>query len=156
MKKIINYFNIESFGDLVLKIAKIIFLLAFSICIPSVIYTTMEHFPNMIEETRGSNLGLLLQSLQKNWLISFIFSFIITYLSFAFWMFFALIFNLNTSKKFFKTSFFCTFGIFTITFIFIFILASTKPSNNTIVFSVLSALGTSISFCYTVFNNNKG
>lgn len=155
MKKYLMDFFHSDLGDKFEKASRLLLLIVIIVCCFYVVISTISLFPEIINKTEGSNLGILLKSLQKNWYLSFLLSFLITYLCFIIWMFFVLILKFKINKTIFKKAFLSSLGVFLITFIFIFILASTKPSNNTIVFSALSAIGTSISFCYTLFNNSK-
>lgn len=156
MKKNLKDLFLTDLGNKIEKITKSFLVITIVVCFLYVCVSTYTKFPHILMKTEGSNLGLLLKSLQENWFLSFLLSFLVTYLIFIFWMLFILILNFNHTIKILKISLLCSLGVFLITFIFVFILASTNPSNNTIVFSALSAIGTSISFCYTVFNNNKG
>jgi hypothetical protein len=156
MKKNLKDLFLTDLGNKIEKITKSFLVITIVVCFLYVCVSTYTKFPQILMKTEGSNLGLLLKSLQENWFLSFLLSFLVTYLIFIFWMLFILILNFNHTIKILKISLLCSLGVFLITFIFVFILASTNPSNNTIVFSALSAIGASISFCYTVFNNNKG
>lgn len=156
MKKKLNLFSNDSFANLVKIIGYSFLVIA---CIGSAFYVINEMlslYPKLLDTTKDTNLGLLLQSFKENGVLCFLLSLVITYLFFVFWLLLTLFFKLYANKNYLHITILCTLGILIITFIFLFLLASTKPSNNTIVFSILSAIGTAISFCYTIFINNKG
>ncbi|RIM77929.1 hypothetical protein BU121_07665 [Staphylococcus xylosus] len=112
-------------------------------------------FPWILETSKGSNLGLIIEGFQNYSVICVVISFLITFFIFSGWLIISTLLNLNISSKHLFLSFVCTLGIFPILFIFTLILASTKPSDLTLIVSLLSAIGGCITFCYGVFKNNN-
>ncbi|MCD8832739.1 hypothetical protein K2V58_00260 [Staphylococcus arlettae] len=156
MNKIINFFHNDRLADIVLII---VYLFVIFSCIGSafyVIYEMLNLYPKILNRAKDTNLGLLLQSFKDNGLFCLLLSLVITYLFSVFWVVVTFVYNLNENKNYIQITLLCILGVYLITFIFLFLLASTTPSNSTIVFSTLSTIGASISFCYTVFINNRG
>lgn len=112
-------------------------------------------FPWILKTSKGSSLGLIIEGFQNYSEICFAISFLITFFIFSGWLMISALLNIIISSKHLFLSFVCTLGIFPILFIFTLILASTKPSDLTLIISVLSAIGGCISFCYGVFKNNN-
>ncbi|MBM2657574.1 hypothetical protein [Staphylococcus pseudoxylosus] len=110
---------------------------------------------NINKEASHTNLGILVNALQNNWLIGAQVSFTIVILSVAVISFLGSITKLLAKPLYLKLLFFCYVGVPVIVFIFTIVLLSTKPSDTTIIFSVLSAIGASIAFCFTVYMSLK-
>ncbi|MEB7863869.1 hypothetical protein NGC65_00235 [Staphylococcus xylosus] len=112
-------------------------------------------FPWILKTSKGSSLGLIIEGFQNYSEMCIVISFLITYFVFCGWLMISAFLNFNISSKHLFLSFVCTLGIFPILFLFTLILASTKPSDLTLIISVLSAIGGCITFCYGVFKNNS-
>ncbi|MEB6060829.1 hypothetical protein MXL22_06935 [Staphylococcus pseudoxylosus] len=110
---------------------------------------------NINKEASNTNLGILVNALQNNWLIGVQVSFTLVLLSVAVISFLGSITKLLAKPLYLKLLFFCYVGVPIIVFIFTMVLLSTKPSDTTIIFSVLSAIGASIAFCFTVYMSLK-
>lgn len=107
------------------------------------------------EQSKGSNLDVLFDAIESNWLLSFKISFIVINFSLFIIYFIASLTTMLWSKKFIVCIVLCYLGVFPIVFIFTLILASTKPSETTIVFSVFSCISACIAFCFSVFSSYK-
>ncbi|WP_427706231.1 hypothetical protein AAA453_14890 [Staphylococcus sp. Mo2-6] len=110
---------------------------------------------NINKEASNTNLGIIVTALQNNWLIGVQVSFTLVLLSLAVIFFWGSVTKLLTKPLFLKLLFFCYVGVPIIVFIFTIVLLSTKPSDTTIIFSILSAIGASIAFCFTVYMSLK-
>ncbi|MDW4093853.1 hypothetical protein QI297_03010 [Staphylococcus saprophyticus] len=139
-------------GILAFRIA--IFL--FSIFTFSLIFRDVSNnFSYLIEESSNTNLGVLLNALKDNWKLGLYVAFLVSGFSATILGLIASLTQLMFKKLWVKLILFSYFGVIPIVFIFTMVLLSTKPSDTTIIFSVLSAIGASIAFCFTVYMSLK-
>lgn len=132
----------------------IVFLNAI-IVISALISLIKNSYPLLQEKTANTNLGILLNALQNNSLISLLVAFIIVGFIFSIIALLCSFTNLIHNKIIIKLYFICFVGVLPITFLFTLVLMSTKPSDTTLIFSILSAIGASITFCFTMYNSLK-
>lgn len=111
--------------------------------------------PYISKNASNTNLGILVHALQNNWKIGLQVSIMMSCLSLAIIGFVASISNLLFKPLYLKLVVFSYLGVLPIVFIFTIVLVSTKPSDTTLIFSILSAIGASIAFCFTVFKSLK-
>lgn len=110
---------------------------------------------NVNKEASNTNLGILVNALQNNWQIGAQVSFTVVILSVAVVSFLGSVTKLLAKPLYLKLLFFSYAGVPFIVFIFTIVLVSTKPSDTTLIFSILSALGASMVFCFTVYKSLK-
>lgn len=139
-------------GFIVFRI--IILLLTVSTFI-SLLVIIKETFPYINESSKNTNLGVLISSLQNNWKAGALVSFIMCGISLVIIGITATLTNLISNPLWIKLIAFSYFGVMPIVFIFTMVLISTKPSDNTLIFSILSAIGASTAFCFTVYMSLK-
>lgn len=108
---------------------------------------------NINKEASNTNLGILVNALQNNWLIGAQVSFTLVLLSVSVVSFFGSITKLLAKPLYLKLLLFSYIGVSTIVFIFTMVLVSTKPSDTTLIFSILSAIGASMAFCFTIYKS---
>lgn len=114
---------------------------------------------SILEKAPGSNFALLFKTLNEFWFDSLFFSIGLAGVALVvFGIYFALTnykYEYISSKEYFL-KILLTFVLVTfISFIFVIIMAATKPENSSIIFSLFSYIGSIIIFMYTVFSKDK-
>lgn len=111
--------------------------------------------PYLYKNMKNSNLEILIEAIQSHWKIGYGTSITVAFFIISTITLIASFTNIIFKPIYVKLILVCYLGIIPIIFIFSLVLAATEPSDTTLIFSILSAIGASIAFCITVFKNHK-
>lgn len=152
LKKLNIYMNENS----MLLLARFALFLSGVTGLLSLISVAPTSFQWILKESQNTSLGIIIESLINNWKLCILISFIITNTFICLLAVITSITNIINPSLYLKILFFSYSGVFPIIFVFVLLLSSTKPSDATIIFSTLSAIGASIVFCYSIFKTYRG
>lgn len=155
--------NKENIKDKLNKIPKIVTIIVISILFAMLIIEYFNFTSNaaksILEKAPNSNFAILLNAINEFWFDSLFVSFGLAGIAHVIAGIYFALFQYkksNMKTKDYNYRILATFIIVTlISFIFVLTMAATKPNNSSIVFSLISYIGSTFIFMYTMFFKKK-
>ncbi len=141
-------FSSSIFYRLVFLVLSICF---FCFLVKSIVVFKKQELPK-IDDT---NLGVIIHSINENFITALIFSFIPLFATLSAILFVYTFYKDLNNPLFLKMLIFSYIGLFPMLLVLSLILLTTKPSDTTIVFTIFSYIGASILYISTIYSKIK-